>query len=319
MSSKLFRWIVTLLIGAVLVLPAPAPVLAVAPTNNDIGSATVISSLPFTDSIPTTEATADVNDPDCVGADNNTVWYAFTPDHNSEIVAETFGSDYDTTIGVYTGTPGNLKLVACGDQFFLNDAHVIFKAKAGTTYYFMVSDYFSGGGSLEFSVRDTIYDVGITKLNRPSSAREGQTRKITVSVRNYGQQDETVLVVLEKSGQDSGELVDGLELVVPAKKTTKFVFEYTFTASDAAYGNVPFAAEAVITTICLCGLDDRPGDNFFVSKLVKVKPANNNVTAAEIEEEMIEEEDTVSNPDIPHPRFVPQAQKNYIFLPVVTR
>jgi hypothetical protein len=51
---------------------------------------------------------------------------------------------------------------------------------------------------------------------------------------------------------------------------------------------------------------------------VKVKYQNNqNVSAAELADELIEEEDTVSNPDIPNPVLLPRAAENRIFLPVV--
>ena len=36
------------------------------------------------------------------------MWYQFTPTEDIRLNANTFGSDYDTGIAVYTGTPGAL-------------------------------------------------------------------------------------------------------------------------------------------------------------------------------------------------------------------
>jgi hypothetical protein len=48
------------------------------PANDDIANATPITSLPFDDSLDTTEATMAPDDPDCFG-NGPTVWYTFTP------------------------------------------------------------------------------------------------------------------------------------------------------------------------------------------------------------------------------------------------
>jgi hypothetical protein len=86
------------------------------PANDDFANAVVIGALPFTTSLNTSEATA-VDDPpnDCL-VDAHTVWYQFTATEDIRLNANTFGSDYDTGIAVYTGTPGALTLVACNDD-----------------------------------------------------------------------------------------------------------------------------------------------------------------------------------------------------------
>jgi hypothetical protein len=68
------------------------------PANDDFANAVAISTLPFTDNLNTSEATA-VGDPanDCL-VDGHTVWYQFTPSADMRINANTFGSDYDTGI-----------------------------------------------------------------------------------------------------------------------------------------------------------------------------------------------------------------------------
>jgi hypothetical protein len=313
----------SLLIGVGLVLPIFSPALAAPPTNDDFDTPTVIGTLPFTAGpVNTTDATAAGDDPDCAGNDGS-VWYAFTPNKTMTIEADTVGSDYNTVLAVFTGTRGSLTPLACDDDYFgttPGESRIIFNAKAGTTYYFMInlccSAGGSGGGNLVFNVHQGVFhDVGIVKIERPKTVRDGETRPIKISVRNYGQA-ETVLVQFFKGSLVAGfELVDVLELPVPAKKTIKFVFNYTFTEQDAALGQIVFSALAIPTSAVF---DDRFADNIFVSQPVKVKYSkNSSVSAAELADELIEEEDTVSNPDFPNPVLLPRAVENRVFLPVV--
>lgn len=125
---------------------------AAPPTNDDFDAATVIGTLPFSDALNTAEATTAADDPDCVG-NGPTVWYAFTPSEDMEVAANTFGSDYDTTLSVYTGSRGALAQIDCNDDFQSLQSRVTFNAAAGETYFFMVGAFASGpGGNLVFSV-----------------------------------------------------------------------------------------------------------------------------------------------------------------------
>jgi hypothetical protein len=70
-----------------------------------------------------------------------------------QIEANTFGSNYDTTLSVYTGSRGALTQIACNDDTDSLQSQVIFEAIAGETYFFMVGAFASGpGGNLVFSV-----------------------------------------------------------------------------------------------------------------------------------------------------------------------
>ncbi len=129
-----------------------APVAAVAPANDDVDDATVIAALPYTNSQDTTEATADPDDPECVG-DDHSVWYSFTPTDDLEVLADTLGSDYDTTLSVYTGPVDALVQVACNDDSSGLQSRVLFNAEAGVRYLFMIGSFGSGpGGALVLNV-----------------------------------------------------------------------------------------------------------------------------------------------------------------------
>jgi hypothetical protein len=120
------------------------PVLAAAPGNDDASAPTVIGGLPYTQDPPldTTEATADPDDPDCFGGTNASVWYAFTTGADPvTLLADTVGSDYETTITVVSGSPTG-EIIACG----FSGAQ--FPAEPNTAYYFMIAACFNVGGEI---------------------------------------------------------------------------------------------------------------------------------------------------------------------------
>jgi hypothetical protein len=117
------------------------------PANDDFDNATPITAVPFTDSINTRAATQAADDPtDCYGT-NASVWYELTSITNFQLQVDTSSSDYyPAAVAVYTGTRGNLNLVACNFPCFTLDA------RAGETYYFMVTSNYGMGGNLVFNV-----------------------------------------------------------------------------------------------------------------------------------------------------------------------
>ncbi len=121
---------------------------AAAPANDDIGSATIVSSIPFSDSLNTADATTAVDDPECSGS-GPTVWYRFTTGSGLRVEFNTFGSDYDTTLSAYTGAPGALAQITCNDDSDGLQSRIRFDVVAGETYWIMVGAFASGpGGNL---------------------------------------------------------------------------------------------------------------------------------------------------------------------------
>lgn len=141
------------------------------PANDDFDDATVITTLPFIDNLNTSEATteagepADPDDPAVCFVGGHTVWYQFTPSEDMRINANTFGSDFDTGIAVFTSTDGALSFVLCNDDAItgqFTQSNLNFDAVAGTTYYFMVGSCCgSDGGNLVFRL-DVSVELGLT-------------------------------------------------------------------------------------------------------------------------------------------------------------
>lgn len=143
-----------LIIGVCLLAVSAAPVLAAAPDNDDIGSPIVVSAIPFTNTQDTTEATTGPTDPDCDGT-GPTVWYEFTPTEDGRLEANTFGSDYDTTL--YVGRPdgaGGIDLIDCNDDAGDGvQSRLRFDGREGETYLLMVGSFGGGpAGELVFNL-----------------------------------------------------------------------------------------------------------------------------------------------------------------------
>jgi hypothetical protein len=129
---------------------APLPVV-VPPANDEFAAAEVIVKSPFATFTSTLEATTAPDDPSCFGNDAS-VWYAYTPPVSTMITADTFGSDYDTTLSVYTGAQGSLTELACNDDAGSGfQSQVVLPVVAAQTYYFMAAGP-AGGGSLVFNL-----------------------------------------------------------------------------------------------------------------------------------------------------------------------
>jgi hypothetical protein len=151
------RRFMVLLMGMLAMLVMTTPALA-QPGNDDLATATGVNALPFNDAVDTTDATVEPGEP--LGPDEfcpprgATVWYELTFGSSQPVAVDTAGSDYDTTLAVYTGTGyGDLARVACNDDtFFGLQAALSFDAEAGVTYLVQVGSFGEGpGGALQIS------------------------------------------------------------------------------------------------------------------------------------------------------------------------
>jgi hypothetical protein len=126
------------------------------PSNDKLHNATTISSLPAVITENTSDATAD-GPRLCRAGNSSSVFFEFTPSVSGTLQADTWGSNYDTVLQVFTGSSGAFDLLGCNDDFVGLQSAVSFRADAGTTYFIMVLTCCSGsrddvGGHLEFAL-----------------------------------------------------------------------------------------------------------------------------------------------------------------------
>lgn len=129
---------------------------ALPPSNDTIAGATVITGLPFADTVDTTDATTDANElavaQPCIDigapAIEKAVWYTGTSTTSETVVIDVTGSDYSAGIAVYNGPPSASTFVTCAPGI------IIGPASPGTTFYIMVfgDEPGSAGGQLNISI-----------------------------------------------------------------------------------------------------------------------------------------------------------------------
>ena len=154
------------------------------PLNDEISNATVISSLPFHDTVPDmTQATwnPSTDQSHCSGF-SNSVWYQITPPTTGPIAFDIAGSsDFEKTLDVFTGTPGSLTNVGCGDF------GLIVNVTAGTTYWVMASDPCClTGGSLNFTVYPAVAPQATLTVNSTGTVDRGGNALISGTVNCTG-------------------------------------------------------------------------------------------------------------------------------------
>jgi len=124
------------------------------PVNDDISTPIQINSNSYTNQQNTYNATSAVDDPaltDCNRAPGDaTVWYQFIPPSGGYYYINTIGSDYDTMLAIWTGTRGNLNLIACNDDRPSDlQSELIINVSSGVAYYIEIAKY---AGSLAASL-----------------------------------------------------------------------------------------------------------------------------------------------------------------------
>lgn len=147
------RLALTFVIIAALAAPGAT---SAASTNDQYRSATVIASLPFSETISTTTATSESGEPSRCFDDrpSNSVWYTYTPPSDQVIRVSTVGSSYDAFPQIYVvnghGFGGLTPVVPCGTRQL--------ELTGGTTYAIQVTDErpSGGGGNLVLSIEQAL-------------------------------------------------------------------------------------------------------------------------------------------------------------------
>ena len=77
-----------------------------------------------------------------LAAGEASVWYKFAPITTTTLNLDTFGSNYDTQIGIFSGSPDSLVEAVCNDDASgTQQSALSLRVMAGTTYYVVISHY----------------------------------------------------------------------------------------------------------------------------------------------------------------------------------
>ena len=176
------------LVAALFLLAVPSAMsAAMAPPNDDFADAVSLNAIADTDGFVranNVNATVEAGEPPHAGqVGGKSIWYSWTAPGDGSIphVAFLAGGDFDTLLGVYTGTAVNaLTPIASNDDVagFGGGSSVSFATVAGTTYHIAIDGFLgkSGVAFLEWRespANDNFADA--VSLPGASGARSGDT------------------------------------------------------------------------------------------------------------------------------------------------
>ena len=127
----------------------------IGPANDNFASAEVISGLSGSTTGSNINALGETGEPanTTLSEPIHSVWYAWTTPESGTVVVDLCGSDFDTTLGVYTGTSVDaLTQVASNDDDQTGncgaDSRVTYSGVEATTYYLSVDGYAALEGAI---------------------------------------------------------------------------------------------------------------------------------------------------------------------------
>lgn len=126
-----------------------------APLNNNFASAIMLSGAQVTASGTNLYATKETGEPNIAGfVGGASVWWKWTASASAEVDIDTFGSNFDTLLGVYTGASvaGLTARASNDDAAGGRQSLVTFNAVQGTTYYIAVDGYSGAMGSIALHI-----------------------------------------------------------------------------------------------------------------------------------------------------------------------
>jgi hypothetical protein len=226
-----------------------------APPNDSCQTPRDILGLGLLNNLDTTDATSSPDDPvSCTGSrDTHTVWYRFTPTVDTTYGVETFLSNHDTVVSVYTGACGGLTRVACNDDFSAvsgigTRSLLTFSAVAGQTYLIEAAGKGSGGrlflrfGAPTITAVDyTAAPDGSTALKITGAGFADGNCRVTIRAGDQDIELPTIFYVGERQGDQTVTMIFATKKKL--KKTVKRGRTILVTVESPAGSNltsVPF-------------------------------------------------------------------------------
>ncbi len=161
-------------------------VTGVPPRNDNVVNAIPVTTSNFISTVDNSAATTEATDPfpPCVSGlngsmnpDTKTVWWTLTATGSANVLLTTMGSSYDTTLSVWTGSPGNFAIAttsnggqACNDDIVsgqITTSMLNLATVAGTTYYIMVAPFGPPDTGADLAAGKTVLNVSGAIVSPP--------------------------------------------------------------------------------------------------------------------------------------------------------
>jgi hypothetical protein len=132
------------------------------PVNDDFSAAIVLTGTSATTLGTNVGAGQQAGEPKALTVSGgHSVWWNWTAPSSGTVVVTTQGSDFDTTLGVFSGAALNTltKIVANDDESLFSGVYtsrVSFTALAGATYHLVVDGYYDSEGNVALALNETV-------------------------------------------------------------------------------------------------------------------------------------------------------------------
>jgi hypothetical protein len=147
------------------------------PANDNFPSAAILTGAAASALGTNIAATQQAGEPNLANVSGgHSVWWNWTAPASGKVVVTTKGSDYDTTLGVFTGNSVNAltSIVQNDDESTLGGIYsskASFNAVAGVTYHLAVDGYHGAAGNISLGLTETITPVPVVPANDNFSQR----------------------------------------------------------------------------------------------------------------------------------------------------
>ncbi len=102
------------------------------------------------------------------GSNDRAVFYHWIATGAGTVSVDTFGSDYDTILSVWTGTCGALVSRGCNDDTGGTQSQIVFSVASGDDLTFLVSAFSNNGGNLKFHFLYTPHNANNDTCSAPT-------------------------------------------------------------------------------------------------------------------------------------------------------
>lgn len=224
---------------------ASAPV--VRPDNDLFAASATMTGNSGSTTKNTEHATTETGEPTPAGCGRASVWYSWTPSVSGDATIQTTGSDYDTVLGLYTGSAVNAltELAANDDQVpgSVFTSKVTKHVTAGTTYRVAADGCAGDSGALTLAwalVADPLPVPTVTAVHAPDPSVFGAASSINVTVSGSAGTPTGTVTLKEGATTIGSGVLDGTGHATIALPTTTTVGAHALTASYP--GDVHYAA-----------------------------------------------------------------------------
>jgi hypothetical protein len=134
-----------------------------APANDSFAAGTVLTGTTSTVTATNVNATKQAGEPGIAGnVGGKSVWFTWTAAASGKISLNTVGSNFDTMLGVFTGSSvSGLSTIASNDDasYYTLTSALTFNAVAGTTYHIAVDGYNGASGNIALNLNETVAPI----------------------------------------------------------------------------------------------------------------------------------------------------------------